>query len=101
METITYKNRKRLNRGRLVSFYDLSDEIQEKFKLIKASIIKSNPNTKCYVMGSYYWGFWDDSSDLDVVVDTQLSDVQKIKDYLPNIKFDILNIKGFRDIEIP
>lgn len=101
MNTITYKNRERLDRGRLKSFEDLPDSIKENFKTIKGVINKTNPNTKCYVMGSYYWGFWDEMSDLDIVVDTSVKNTQEIKDSLPEIKFDILNIKMFREIEIP
>ena len=40
-------------------------------------------------------------SDLDIVVDTSVKNTQEIKDSLPEIKFDILNIKMFREIEIP
>lgn len=101
MNTITYKNRERLDRGKLKSFDDLPPKISNDFKIIKETINRYYPNTKCYVMGSYYWGFWDEVSDLDIVVDTPIENIQKIKDSLPNMKFDILNIKLFREIEIP
>lgn len=101
MKTILYKKRERLDRGKLKSFDDLPKTIQNSFISIKNKINESNPNTKCFVMGSFYWGFWDEMSDLDIVVDTPIENIQEIKDSLPNIKFDILNIKLFREIEIP
>lgn len=101
METIVYKNRERINRGRLNNFDDLPEEIKNNFLLIKKEILVKNPNVKCYVMGSYFWGFWDESSDLDIVVDKPINNLEEIKNRLSKIKFDILNIRGFRDIEIP
>jgi len=101
METIVYKKRIRPQRGKLKTFYELPTDIQTKFCDIKKEINKYNPNVKCYVMGSYYWGFWDDMSDLDVVVDGPINNLESIKNRLSNIKFDVLNIKLFREIEIP
>jgi predicted nucleotidyltransferase len=101
MNKIIYKKRERIDRGKLKSFNDLPEEIKLKFSEIKYQINESNPNVKCYVMGSYYWGFWDEMSDLDIVVDAPIENLQEIKDSLPNIKFDILNIRMFREIEIP
>jgi predicted nucleotidyltransferase len=101
MRTISYKKRERLDRGKLKSFDELPTQIKEDFKKIKNKINEYYPNTKCYVMGSYYWGFWDDKSDLDLVVDTPIDNLEFIKNSLPEIKFDVLNIKLFREIEIP
>lgn len=101
MRTISYKKRERLDRGKLTSFDELPELIKDDFKKIKSRINEYHPNTKCYVMGSYYWGFWDDKSDLDLVVDTPIDNLEFIKNSLPEIKFDVLNIKRFREIEIP
>ncbi len=101
MDTIIYKKRERLCRGKLNNFNDLPEKTRDEFSKIKKEILIENPNVRCYVMGSYFWGFWDDMSDLDVVVDNPIINLDKIKKKLPNIKFDILNINGFREIEIP
>jgi hypothetical protein len=52
-------------------------------------------------MGSYYWGFWDDYSDYDVISELTIEDQDKIKEVLSDIKFHILNIKRNTNIEIP
>jgi len=101
MKKIVYKKRERIDRGKLNRFEELPLNIQENFLAIKREINKENPNTRCYVMGSYYWGFWDEKSDLDLVVDRPVKDLQSIKNRLSEINFDILNINLFREIEIP
>lgn len=101
MNTIIYKKRERFDRGKLNSFQDLPSDVQEKFTTIKKEINKDNPNTKCYVMGSYYWGFWDENSDYDLNVNRPIKNLESIKSRLNEIKFDVLNVNLFREIEIP
>jgi hypothetical protein len=101
METIIHKNRVRLNRGVLTDFNSLPEHAQNNFIRIKNSINNIKPNTKCYVMGSYYWGFWDDYSDYDVISELDLEGQDKVKEVISDIKFNILNIKRNTNIEIP
>ena len=76
MEVRSYKNRERLFRGPLSSFKKLPEEKQKKFIWI-AEIIRKylTSDVKIYVFGSFYWGFWDENSDYDVIID--YSEVKK------------------------
>jgi len=101
MKTIVYKGRERLDRGKIKDFESIPEYAKETFKRIKNVINENYPNTKCYVMGSFYWGFWDENSDFDVIVDSESVDKNTIQNKFKDIKVDVLNINRFREIEIP
>ena len=61
---IIRKGRYRENRGKLKSFYDLPEYVQNNFIQIKNEL-----QTDTYIFGSFYWGFWDKQSDYDVFTD--------------------------------
>lgn len=70
MEKRVYKNRERTFRGPLSSFKKLPEDKQQIF-IHLANVIREilSEEAKVYVFGSFYWGFWDESSDYDVIVD--------------------------------
>lgn len=68
MTNIIRHGRERVSRGILQSFNDLPLDKQGIFKIIKKEINDFNINHEIFVFGSYYWGFWDEESDYDVLV---------------------------------
>ena len=113
MKNIIRKNRNRENRGILNSFFDLPLEQREIFISIKKNIIeKTGKDLKCFVFGSYYWGFWDDTSDFDLSIEYNkdlifnYSFKEKIDEVIKifkekNVDIDVLMIKDNNGILIP
>jgi len=66
---MNYKNRKRIKRGLLTDFTELPSEIQSKFIEVKSFLQENGYLGDVYVFGSFLWGWWDEHSDLDIIVD--------------------------------
>jgi len=65
------KGRDRVYKGKLKNFKDLPFCIQAKFKLMAYEINNIlGRKIESYVYGSYYWGWWDNESDLDIRLHT-------------------------------
>jgi predicted nucleotidyltransferase len=114
METIVRKNRTRLSRGKLTSFYELPQEHQEGFLKIKKEICKClGSDTNVYVFGSFFWGMWDEESDYDVLldyifnkgqIDERIEAVKKAKETIAKeygFKVDIMAMRGEKGVLIP
>jgi predicted nucleotidyltransferase len=105
MDQILYKNSNRLKRGRLQNFEHLPDFAKDSFKLIKNEILKFSKETiKVYVYGSFYWGFWCDESDFDIVITEKINDYEfkKFMSDTYNIKVDIFTFIPENElVEIP
>lgn len=114
METIERKNRVRFLRGKISNFKDLTEKHQNDFITIKKVINKFlGDSTNVYVFGSFYWGFWDEFSDYDVLldykyngfkIDERLDGVKKAIEVLKKqygFKVDILTMQGEMGILIP
>jgi hypothetical protein len=70
---ITRKGRRREYRGILENFNDLPTYAQDIFKKVREIIIERYGINEVYVFGSFYWGFWDDKSDYDVLVQDHIN----------------------------
>jgi predicted nucleotidyltransferase len=78
---VTYKDRERDRRGQVKSFNDLPIDAQQKFVEIKNYINNYlNRQINVYLYGSYYWGYWDEFSNFDVIVreDINTSEVSQL-----------------------
>jgi hypothetical protein len=114
METIIRKNRTRQNRGELKNFHDLPKEHQGIFLEIKNLFCDFlGEKTNLYVFGSFFWGFWDEKSDYDVLFDYPnncpnleilIETIKKTKDKINNeynVKAHIMTMREERGILIP
>jgi len=113
METINRKERVRINRGVLKYFSELPMDKQIIFKNIKKTInLYLNKETNVYVFGSFYWGFWDETSDFDVTIeyefnnykmDKRANKISEITSFFSEkgIKIDIIIKRGKMGILIP
>jgi predicted nucleotidyltransferase len=106
------KGRNRPFRGVLKDFYELPENHQNNFLLIK-KFIQNFFNEDVYVYGSFYWGNWDEESDYDVFIKYRktndpknelFSNFSKIKNLLKkhhNLNVDVLMIREEIGILIP
>jgi len=78
---VIYKNRERDRRGQVKLFNDLPIDVQQKFIGIKNYINGYlNRTIEVYIYGSFYWGYWDEFSNYDVIVreDINTSEVSQL-----------------------
>jgi predicted nucleotidyltransferase len=114
MKKIVRKNRIRPLRDKLIGFDGLPKEHQDNFLIIKKVLSDIlGENTNVYVFGSFYWGFWDEESDYDVLldyvyngfkIDERFEGVAKAKEILKNehgLKADVFTMKVETGILIP
>lgn len=92
MKRIIHKGRERLIRGSLTDFYQLPNEIQENFKMLKKTVEKIlNKSTDVYVFGSFSHGFWDEESDYDIlIISEEKPDLQGKLREITNLKVDVM-----------
>lgn len=114
METMERKGRIRLLRGKLESFDGLSIDQQNNFKTIKKVICDLlGSETNVYVFGSFFWGFWDEKSDYDVLLDyiktlhaqdariPMIIEAKRILKEQYGLSVDIMTMNGNQGILIP
>jgi predicted nucleotidyltransferase len=114
METLERKGRIRVNRGKLKSFDLLPQNVQENFKVIKNILCELiGSETNVYVFGSFYWGFWDEESDYDILLDYEknihltdkripmILEAKKRCKENHGLSVDIMTMKGNGEILIP
>ncbi len=103
----------REERGKLVSFYDLTEKDQLIFLKIKEQIkLSISDKEDVFVYGSFLWGNWCDTSDYDVyikhrsvanIVDfyDRIETIKKTLKALLNVKVDIVMSSDNFGILIP
>jgi len=86
---VIYKGRERDRRGQIKSFDDLPIDIQQKFIDIKNYINNYlNRQIDVYVYGSYYWGYWDNLSNFDVIVREDINTTEVSELILKDVGID-------------
>jgi predicted nucleotidyltransferase len=95
MLNIIFKGRNRQVRGKLTDINELSENVKNNFILIKLFLNEYlSKEVDVYIFGSYYWGYYNEKSDYDVIINEEFDKKDLREKLRSTFKFKVDVIKN-------